>query len=352
MPPPKIDKSASSRKSPVITRHLNKFLKNFSDKPETMAESVVKHEVITTVTDLPRYSGEPNTIDLHQYINRIENYLFNKGIQDDKQKIEVFKQHIDASKGTARHVILFSLFKTIKSYDEYIKAFKRHFTKQSEQDPVRAVVKCVNLNIGLTESQTEFMSRLDSCTEELVRTFEGTDWTVPGQPSNISLHNMGKLIMLTHILKVNKGVNAERLHKDINSKVTLAEVDCLIKKYSETNTNPHVMSLQASPRSPQPQRQSRMQQRIGDRSHTRQRSSSRPSNSVECFRGRKTGHISTQCYLSKICNNCQYRGHQEIHCRNPSWCIYHQTVGHRTQDCRTRRSKNFQLGPDTQVEPT
>ncbi len=117
----------SGRTSPIITRGFLRSLEN-----STMMESPtpVKHSVITTVAYVPKFRGEHDTIDLGQYIQRIIILIKNTGITEENLKIECFKEHIDAVKGTARHVITYSHFDNMKSFDDSIKAFKKRFTKR------------------------------------------------------------------------------------------------------------------------------------------------------------------------------------------------------------------------------
>ncbi len=148
---------------------------------------------------------------------------------DEKLKIEAFRQNIDAVKGLAKHVITYSHLEEINKYENYVKAFKKHFTKQSDLDPLRAMDKYLGISIAPVESQTEFISRLDSCTKDMAKIFEGTERTLQNSSTNISLQNMTRIIMLTHVIRSNKGVNAERLYKDLKVTVPLGEVDCMIK---------------------------------------------------------------------------------------------------------------------------
>ncbi len=142
----------------------------------------------------------------------------------------------------------------IIKYEDYVKTFKRHFTKQSDRDPLRAIVKCLGISIGPGESQTEFISRLDSCAKDMAKIFEGTEWTLQNSPTNISLQNMTKIIMLAQVIRSNKGVNAERLYKDLKVTVLLGQVGCMVNGYAETDPsyNPYVMSVREPPQSPQP----------------------------------------------------------------------------------------------------
>ncbi len=119
----------------------------------------------------------------------------------------------------------------------------------------------------------------------MAKIFEGAEWTLQNSPTNISLQNMNRIIMLVHVIRSNKGVNAERLYKDLKVTVPLGKVDCMIKGYAETDPsyNPYVMLVGAPPRSPQPQRQSRAQHRGSEHVPFRPRSSSRPRNMIECF---------------------------------------------------------------------
>ncbi len=98
---------------------------------------VVKHEIITNVVDIPKFSGEPNTIDLDQYINRVNTFIATKGIADEKFKIQAFKQSIDPEKRAARTIITYrTLEEGINTYQDYIKELRKHFAQRSDTDPL------------------------------------------------------------------------------------------------------------------------------------------------------------------------------------------------------------------------
>ena len=170
MPPP-----VSVRTSPICTRSFKTLL---AERNSTMPDEVVKHSVVTTVAEVPKFSGEPDTIDLNQYIKRIDTLIKNKGITEDSLKIECFKEHIDAVKGTARHVITYSHLDNITTLDEYIKAFKKHFTTKSDRDPIRAMVKFLKTAPETSETQTAFISRLDAQAKDIETIFENSEWSV------------------------------------------------------------------------------------------------------------------------------------------------------------------------------
>lgn len=141
-------------------------------------EQVLRHEIITSVADLPKFSGEPNTIDINQFLQRIDTYITNKGIEDHKGQIEALKQNIDASQGRARVIIQYGQMNKIIHYPEYVAAFKKHFTKFSDYDPLRALIKVLTMQRSPTEHFTEFIGRVNTWTRDTVDIVEQSDWTV------------------------------------------------------------------------------------------------------------------------------------------------------------------------------
>ena len=108
----------SLRSSPILTRSL---ARKFRNQTATMAqaEQTMKHEIFTNVVNIPKFSGEPDDIDLDNYIAIVETYLINKGIKDKKQKIEAFKANIHPVRGTARTIIRYINFiEDFKTYKE------------------------------------------------------------------------------------------------------------------------------------------------------------------------------------------------------------------------------------------
>ena len=85
------------------------------------AEQTMKPEIFTNVVNIPKYSGEPDDNDLDNYIAIVEIYIINKGIKDEKRKIEAFKEHIHPDRETARTIIRYRNFlEDLKTYKEYI----------------------------------------------------------------------------------------------------------------------------------------------------------------------------------------------------------------------------------------
>ena len=344
--------SASIRTSPIITRAFKNLR---ADRNLTMAE-IVKHSVITTVAEIPKFSGESDTIDLNQYIKRIDTLIKNKGISEDSLKIECFKEHIDAVKGTARHVITYSHLDNIKTYDEYVKCFKKHFTTKSDRDPIRAMVKFLRTAQETSESQTAFISRLDAQAKDIEQIFTESDWSVKNSPNQITLKNMAKVMMLAQVIKSNKSVVQERLYKDIKPDIQLGEVDCLLKGYAEMDPtcSQYVLTADTDSRSTTTtttQHQSRKHSQARNSTHHRGRSPSAQRTSVRCYNCNKVGHTARHCFADVKCANCQYRGHKEAVCRNPPWCSYHKMIGHQTVHCRARQ-QNFQKGQSHESDTT
>ena len=338
------------RRSPIITRSLSRQLPPDSEK---MTDQVVKHEIITTDVQIPKFSGLNGSLTLSQFIQRINTFIANRGISDDKLKIEAFKQNIDATQGSARFVINYSHLEKCSTYEDYLKTFSKHFTTESDRDPLRSIVKYLNITVGRGESRTQFISRMDSLSKEMSNILKRTEWTDKNDSSKISVENMTKILTFAQIVNTSSPLDAERLFKDINANMDVGEADFLLKKYSETNPNldPHVMVVK-SPSSPSLQRQSRQPHKVNNQSAYRPRSNSRSRNPIQCYSCNKYGHTSRQCFSKIICNNCKYQGHVEGQCKNQSWCTYHQMTGHKTQNCRARYSQNFQEGQSTPRENT
>lgn len=347
MPPPRV---VSVRSSPIITRSFKALL---AERNSTMAVEIVKHSVVTTVAEVPKFSGEPDTIDLNQYIKRIDTVIKNKGIVEDSLKIECFKEHIDAIKGTARHVITYSHLENMTTFDEYIKAFKKHFTTKSDRDPIRAMVKFLKTAPETGETQTAYISRLDAQAKDIETIFENSDWSVKNSPKQISLKNMALVMMLAQIVKSNKGVVQERLYKDIKPDIQLGEVDCLLKGYAEIDPtcSQFVLSANTDARTTTTQRQGRAHSRARATTPHRGRSPSMQRQHIECYICKKRGHLARNCYAGITCTNCQYQGHKESVCRNPPWCSFHNMIGHKTADCRAR-SQNFYKGQSDESDIT
>ena len=350
MPPPNF---VSSRTSPIITRNLSRLFGR-TDNSSKMAENVVKHEIITTVADIPKFSGEPDTIDLHQFIKRIETLIANKGITDEKLKIEVFKQNIDAVKGSARHVITYGNLESVNKFQEFVQVFRKHFTAKSDSDPLRAMVKYLQTRNEPNENQTAFIARLDANGRDLVQIFEGSEWAAEGNTKLISVQNMVRILMLAQVIRANKGVVQERLYKDLKASVQLGEVDWMIKGYAEIDPacSAYVLPVRSESQTPPTQRRPRPKSRGRAATPHRGRSSSRQRGTLQCYRCHKNGHTAKECYAKVICKNCQYPGHTEHNCWNAPWCEYHQYTGHRTQDCRSRSGQNFQSGQRSQKGTT
>ena len=349
-------RNISSRTSPIITRSQSTLL---ADRNLTMAtESTIKHSVVTTVAEVPKFSGEPDTIDLTQYIKRVETLIKNRGLTEENLKIECFKEHIDPVKGTARHVIAFSTLENIAKFEDYVKAFKKHFQTKSDRDPIRAMVKFLRTAPGSNEPMTAYISRLDTQSRDLQAIFEKSDWADTGNPKLISIKNMALVMMLGQVVQANKGVVQERLYKDLKAGTDLSEVDCLLKGYAEMDPACSQYVLAASKTNTTPnQRQSRSQSRGRSSTPQRGRSQSRTRQNVECYNCHKLGHLARECYADDTCSYCKIKGHNDKVCRKQPWCSYHKRKGHRTADCRAKNSsqnqkENFREGQTSVEDPT
>ena len=189
---------------------------------------------------------------------------------------------------------------------------------------------------------TQYISRLDTFSKQLEDNLKGTPWTDTNNPNTISLKQLSKMLMMSKIIHKSQGSMTEKLYQDLNSTVQLSQVDYMVKRYIEKDPHSNQYVLPVRPKSPSPERRSRLPSLSGDRSYShRARSNSRPRISIKCYSCSKMGHTARECYSQQICGNCQYQGHRENKCRNQSWCAYHEKIGHKTRDCRRRRSEKF-----------
>lgn len=332
-----------STRSPIVTR-LFKTNKSKMSATNKDSQDIVRHSIITTTADIPKFSGEPDTIPLNQYIKRVETLIINKGVTEENLKIECFKEHIDAIKGIARHIIAYSHLDDIDTFDEYVKVFKTHFITQSEQDPIRAMVKYLKTTPWPNETQAAYILRLDNQAKDLKSIFRNSDWSKKSATGEEVFDNMVLAMMLAHIIKTTSGVVQERLYKDVTPNMKLGQVHCLLKKYSEADPTCNAYIFNTNTEDSQTAYTSRQGRSLSRNRYTTQpRNRSTSRHRIECYNCHKTGHTARDCYANIICSNCQYKGHPDSYCRNPPWCTYHRKIGHRTSDCRAKH-QNFHEG--------
>ena len=348
----------ASRTSPILTRRFSQFLsKRNSTMGNDKEQQLIKHTVIQTATEIPKFSGEPNTIEINQYIDRIENLISNRGITTEGLKIDCFKEHIDPHKGTARNVATMSDLKVHKTFKEFVTAFKRHFTTKSDRDPIRAMVKFLKTTPEQGEQMTTFISRLDTQAQDLNAIFEKSEWADQTDKSKISIKDMARIMVLSQIVRANKPVVQERLYRDLKANTDLCDVDCLLKGYAEIDpeSNTFVLATNTSTNNhpvTATQRQGRSQSRVRSITPYRGRSQSRGRINVECYIYHKIGHLAKDCYANDTCTYCNLKGHNDRVCRKHPWCKYHKRIGHKTVDCRAARNQNFHQGQPDQTDNT
>ncbi|KAG0715474.1 hypothetical protein GWK47_011849 [Chionoecetes opilio] len=319
---------------------------------------IVRHEIITSAAGVPKFSGDANTIEINQFLLRMDTLIANKKLTSERLKIEVLKQHVDAENGRARHVICYRQLEELDDYDAYVQVFRRHFSKKSDQDPLRAMVKMLALKRPASQLVTEYVAKLDLWGKDMEKLLRASEWTLPLDGDHMSVTLVSKLIMFSKILSDCDDVTSERLYKDLKETQSLGEIDCMLRGYAETNPrhDSYVMPIRST-HTPPPQasnsgtRYSRSLSRSGGPTENRPRSVSwqRPPQ-VECYQCGRPGHVAMDCCNSTSCGNCQYTGHTERNCYQEPWCSYHKYIGHRTRDCRARRAnnlraQNFRTGP-------
>jgi len=299
---------------------------------------VVKHELYTTYTNVSKFSGDADSVDIDTFLERVDTYIANKGVAEDHLKIETLKRYIDAEKGKARHVIRYEHLNAIKTYKEYKESFRKHFKTRSDLDPLRTIVKILKIKTAPQDSWASYLAKMDVCKQELVNLLRNSDWRA--DDTHITIDQIAKIIIISKILTETDQLTAERLHKDLKKDSYIGEIEILLENYAEMPGHVATYVLPVNSTSEQTgsdHRQSRTHSRDRGRNEFRTRSSSRPRyTTIECYNCHKPGHTARECYNNIVCENCQYEGHHESICWNVSWCNHHQMIGHKTRDCRAR----------------
>lgn len=355
----------AARHSPILTRKFarNLFQSLSKAKPQTTnmggnGNDLVKHSLISSSADIPKFSGLPDSIDLNSYIKRVETLYTTRGHdQDESLKISCFKENIDQTKGTARNVILFPDLDELKTYAEYLKEFRKHFQDKSDTDPLRAMLKLLKTKQESSEEQTAFISRVGVQCKDFETILQNSQLVDSTDKTKIDVHKIALLMTQGLVIQEQRPVLQERLFKDMKNNTGLREIDCLLKGYAQLDPS---VTQYVLPAHRDESREGRSQTRNSyrGRSNTpyRGRSSSRGprynSNryNIECYKCHKRGHVANECYSGDTCDNCQRKGHNERVCKSRPWCNHHRMTGHKTEDCRAKQ--NFREGQKDETEKT
>ncbi|KAG0720036.1 hypothetical protein GWK47_049316 [Chionoecetes opilio] len=185
---------------------------------------IVRHEIITSAAGVPKFSGDPNTIEVNQFLLRVDTLIANKKLTSERLKIEVLKQNVDAENGRARHVICYRQLEELDDYDAYVQVFRRHFSKKSGQDPLRAMVKMLALKRPSSQLVTEYIAKLDLWGQDMEKMLKTSTWTLPLDGEHMSVTLVSKLIMFSKILSDCDDVTSERLYKDLKETLSLEKL--------------------------------------------------------------------------------------------------------------------------------
>lgn len=222
--------------------------------------------------------------------------------------------------------------------------FRKHFIQPGEWEPLRGLVKYLNIQQKGNERVIDYSGRLDNYARQIENTLKRSHWAASGHPDKITFENFGKILMMAKVISNCKGNMPEELYKDLNPNDNLCQIDYTITEYLEKDppSQQYVMPIRTQSPPVCGERQSRPRTPASNK-FTRDRSSSRYQ--IQCYTCSKFGHTARECQSQIICGNCQYQGHHESRCHNQLWCMHHQMVGHRTRDCRRGPWVIFFPGP-------
>ena len=238
---------SSSRASPVQTRinsQVPKILPTITNIMSANDNQVITHELYTSYSNVPTFSGEPGTVDVDMFLNRVDTHIANKNVQGDSQKIETLKHYVDAEKGRARHVIRYNQLQKIKVYKEYKDSFRKYFKKKSDLDLLRAMVNIFQIRKSAKEDRSAYIARLDVLREELIPLFQSSEWKTNAQ--QISLEQVAKLIVTSKFLAETSPAMAERLFKDVKATTEMGDIDLLMIGYDDNTNETHVLPVNTS----------------------------------------------------------------------------------------------------------
>lgn len=350
-------KSTAARLSPILTRNFGRNLfqglSQASSSELNMSENQsVKHTLISSSADIPKFSGLPDSIDLNSYVKRVETLFTTRGHdKEEALKITCFKENIDQTKGTARNVILFPDLDEITTYAKYLEEFRKHFQDKSDTDPTRAMIKLLKTRQESAEEQTAFISRVGVLCKDFETILKNSTLVDSSDKTKIDVHKIALLLTQSLVIQEQRPIVQERLFKDMKANTELREIDCLLKGYSQLDPSltqvvlPAHKEAQRESRSP-----SRSQYRGRSTTPYRGRSQSRQRYNVECYKCHKLGHMARECYADDTCSYCNKKGHNDRVCRKKQrpWCNHHKMTGHKTEDCRAKQ--NFREGQKDETE--
>ncbi len=63
-------------------------MSNTGTRSPSINGATVKHELYTTITNIPKFCGDTDSVDVETFLNRVDTHIENKGVNNDQLKMK------------------------------------------------------------------------------------------------------------------------------------------------------------------------------------------------------------------------------------------------------------------------
>lgn len=327
-PPPLSTSPNSLGSSPVI--NLN-----------TQQSNIMAVARVYSVNDaIGLFTGLSDGDDVQTWVKQLNNFFTTENITDDKIKISECVRHVDRKSGPARNVInRYEIFLKETSWKKFQELLLENFQTKVQKSPMEALTEFFELKWEETESDKDFLSRVELSRSSIKAAFEAQDY------GGFVLHEGDLLMMATAKVYsqltekarpkfekcvVNKkpiprifieaminehnpqNANANRQLEHITTKKTVAAAEVNRRREYEARYNNYTPRNYS--RNQEPEREKRDS---WPKKESKSFDYTRPidaKNEVpkfwRCFNCRNLGHDQSTCVKIAFCPKCKMSGHR------------------------------------------